>query len=151
MKRINGFDILFFVLTVALILTVASHLRDGGTEINRASAVLMIEIEHRPSEAPMPHIHDKVELYSFEAEIVGVSENRLLILADGCITERGFLIGGAKYLFPNQPLFLRTSDGFLKARIEATLSHVQAAEQRGYRRLFSTLRGAFFVVKQYLP
>ena len=82
MKRINGFDILFFVLTVALILTVASHLRDGGTEINRASAVLMIEIEHRPSEAPMAHIHDKVELYSFEAEIVGVSENRLLILAD---------------------------------------------------------------------
>ena len=131
-KRINRFDLRLLMLLTALILVTALHLRDQGTPTKAARAVIMIEIEHTEKEPPMPVLHDSVELYSFKAEVIGVSENRILILADGSSTERGFLIGGAKYLFPNQPLFLKTDKGYLKGEIESTLAcaHIKEKARR---------------------
>ena len=117
MTRATAFDKLAFLLLLAILFSLGIHIGKSSNDTRDTSLIITLSLERHWGE---PYTDEEIfidgkyptRLISYDGEIITVrTEGRLL--------EPGYLINGAKYLSPNQPLKIYRDIAGFEGRILA--------------------------------
>ena len=102
MNRTTGFDKLIFIIALALLFSLGIHI--GRPRRNTAGGSVLFTVSvtkswGSPSSAENLGVDGRIR-----ARLLFYDGQTARFAADGDLLEAGFLIGGAKYISPNQPI-----------------------------------------------
>ena len=117
MKR-SGFnihDVLYACIFLSLIGVTIFHMLSPPEKNGYLDAAIMVSVE---KETGTFSVGDRVLVGSHGAEVIGVSDKRILIISRGVRRGGRFLLGGTKYVLKNQPITIAGHGIYVNGRAE---------------------------------